>query len=112
MSLDVAYEAIRKSWALARLDYLSDCHGGQNDTWIVADLGQGFQCHVIALYRPLAVLFEQEGSDHIGATLDFSFTAFNQIRAVDIAPMFPGKPAVEPAIRRRTAKGRERAFAG
>ncbi len=43
---------------------LSDCHGGQDDDWIIADWGDGFQCHVAgALDGPFVVLFHEDGSD-------------------------------------------------
>lgn len=47
------------------------------------------------LYLSLVILFEQENSERIGATLDFSISAFNKIRA----PTPPGEPAIDPATR-------------
>ena len=84
---------------------LSDCHGGQNDDWIIADWGDGFQCHVAgALDGPFVVLFHEDGSDEaddgvlvwedsddIGSPLDLAVGALDGIGRADLVPMLPGE---------------------
>jgi len=85
---------------------LSAAHGGQLDEGIVAQRCDGFQGPVAgALYRPLIVLLQQDGTDEpndglvvgedaddLGATLDLAVDTLDRIRRVQFR-----------AVRRREA---------
>ena len=72
---------------------LSDGHGWQADERIIAQRGDGFQCHISgALNGPFIVLFEQqrtdqsddgvfigEDTDNLAAPLDLAVEAFEGI---------------------------------
>ena len=89
----------------------SDCHGGQADGGIVADLGQGFQRHVTTLQGPLVVLLEQQGADQaidsrfigedaddVGTAFDLTVEALQRIGAGDLPPVLLRKAHVRQHI--------------
>ena len=76
-------------------------HGWQPDDGIIAQWGDGFQCHVAAsLNRPFVVLFQQdsthqpedggfvgEDADHIRSPLDLAIEPLDGIVGVDLGPV-------------------------
>jgi hypothetical protein len=64
----------------------SGCHGGQADNGIIAQWGDGFQCHVAgALHCPFVVLFEQDGADEAGDGVFIGEDANDVGAALDLA---------------------------
>ena len=81
---------------------------------IVANGGDGFQCHVAAGDCPLIVLLEHEGADQagdgglvwenthdIGPAFDFLIQALKRVGGVDLGPVVARKALVRPAHRPR-----------
>jgi len=83
-------------------------HGGQADNTIIAERGDGFQCHIAgALDGPFVVLLQQNGShqaedglfigedaDDIGASFDLAIEAFQAAGGMQLGPVRGGEDHV------------------
>src|SRR3954451_18426429 len=91
--------------ALWRVGRISARHGWQADERIIAQRGDGFQCHVSgALDCPFIVLFEQqradkandgmvvwEDADDLGPTLDLAVDALDRIDGMQLGAVLFGE---------------------